>query len=82
MLFRSDSALIQQIQQGGELPKSATVNYSGPTLVERLGGSALLSLGANVEPASVLLIKVPSGWRIRDYLSGAQATSVTPSPTP
>jgi hypothetical protein len=80
--FLDDSALIQQIQQGGEVPQSATIDYSGLTLVERLGGSALLSLGNNDNPASVLIIKGASGWRVRDYLSGAQATSVTPAPTP
>jgi hypothetical protein len=73
--------LIQQIQQGGEVPKSATIDYSGLTLVERLGGSALLSLGTKDNLASVVVIKGASGWRIRDYLSGAQATSVTPAPT-
>jgi eukaryotic-like serine/threonine-protein kinase len=80
--FIEDSALIQRIQQGGELSKSATIDFSGLTLVERLGGSALLSLGTNDNPASVLVIKGASGWRIRDYLSGVQATNVPPAPTP
>jgi hypothetical protein len=76
--FLQDSAIIQQVQQGGEIPKSATIDASAPTLVERLGDSALVSLGTGGDPASVLLIKGTSGWRIRDELTGVQAT---PRPT-
>jgi hypothetical protein len=73
--FLQDSAIIQQIQQGGEIPKSATIDSSAPTLVERLGDSALVSLGVGGDLASVLLIKGASGWRIRDELTGVQATA-------
>jgi hypothetical protein len=73
--FLQDSALIQQIQQGGEIPTSATIDYSGLQLVERLGDSALVGLGENSNPSSILLIKGVAGWRIRDVLTGAQATA-------
>ena len=77
--FLQDSALIQQIQQGGEIATSTNIDSSSLSLVERLGDSALISLsadnsgagsaGADSEPASILLIRGASGWRIRDLLS-------------
>jgi hypothetical protein len=77
--FSIDAALIQQIQTGGEIPAStrtvaATLRLR---LTERLGDTALIDLGGQSEPASILVIKTKAGWRIRDILSGAQA-----SPTP
>lgn len=39
-------------------------------LIQRLGDSALVSLGPDSEPASVLLVKGEAGWRIRDYVAG------------
>ena len=67
---RDDSALILAIRSGGEIPTGATISSHQPRLVERLGDSALVSLGANSDPASVLMIRSKAGWRLRSYLSG------------
>jgi hypothetical protein len=75
--FASDAALIQQIQAGGELPKTDLAGAGQLTLTERLGDTALIRLGEGGSEASILAIRTRAGWRIRDYLSGAQAT---PSP--
>jgi serine/threonine protein kinase len=72
--YSADAALIEQLQGGSEIPKSAIITAAGPTLVETLGDSAILSLGPNSNPASVLMIRAEAGWRIRGYLSGIQAT--------
>jgi hypothetical protein len=66
----ADQQLIRDVQAGGELPELVTIVASEIMLEERLGNSALLSLGdvAESEPASVLLMKVEAGWRIRDFL--------------
>ena len=66
--FDTDAELISGIQAGGEIPDAAAIDYSAITLVERLGDTALLGLGRNSKPASVLVIKGEAGWRIRDYL--------------
>jgi eukaryotic-like serine/threonine-protein kinase len=79
--FASDAAAIQQIQEGGEVPPASSVTAAAPSLVERLGDSALISLGANSKPASVLVIRTEAGWRIRDYLSGTRATGSSPVPS-
>lgn len=78
--FTSDAALIQQVQQGGEQPNDEVPAGTGLSLIEKLGDTALIGLGgatgaANAHPASLLVIKTKAGWRIRDYLSGAQATA-------
>ena len=77
--FTSDAALIQQVQQGGEIPKFAPEAGAELALVERLGDTALINLGARGQPgggpASILVIRSKTGWRIRDVLSGAQATA-------
>jgi hypothetical protein len=84
--FASDAALIQQIQDGGETPKSALTGGSILTLVERMGDSALISLavdgttGAVGTPSSILVIRSRGQWRIRDFLSGAQATRSSSPP--
>jgi eukaryotic-like serine/threonine-protein kinase len=74
----SDTALIRQVQNGGELPKNTMAGAAELTLVERLGDSALIGLGAESDPASILVIRTKAGWRIRDVLSGAQATPRAP----
>jgi hypothetical protein len=73
--FASDAALIQQVQGGGELPNTVVAGGAQFTLVERLGDTALISLGAHSSPASILAIRTKGGWRIRDYVTGVQATS-------
>jgi hypothetical protein len=66
-----DRELIVALQNGtGELPSSMDVVSVDLKLVERLGDTALVTLGGGVEttPASLLLMKGEAGWRIRDYL--------------
>lgn len=64
-----DQALIRSLQDGAEAPTVA-ITASSPALVERLGNSAILSLGdvPETQPASLLLMKGEAGWRIRTYL--------------
>lgn len=82
--YADDAALIQQLQEGAETPKSASITAPAPSLTEQLGDSVILSLGlgrsATGGPASVLMIENQNGWRIRGYLTGVQATG-SPSPT-
>ena len=61
-----DRALIASIA-AGEQP-GALPTIRDPVLVQRLGDSALVSLGPDSEPASLLLVKGEAGWRIRDYV--------------
>lgn len=70
----SDLQLIRSIQDGGEVPAATTFASDEITLIERLGGSALLGLGrvADGEPASVLMMKGEAGWRIRDFLPASR----------
>ena len=63
----ADRRAIRGILDGGEAPPHPDVR--SPTLVERLGDSALVDLGPDSDPASVLLLKGEAGWRIRDYLA-------------
>ena len=68
--WQSDVDSIRDLQNGGELgdPGPDTVG----ALVERLGGSALVSLGpvqsGTNATASVLIVKTEAGWRIRSVL--------------
>jgi hypothetical protein len=73
--YNADADLIQHIQSGGEMPKTAAVTAAAPKLVEQLGDVALVDLGPKGSPGAVELIKETDGWRIRGYLSGKQATS-------
>jgi eukaryotic-like serine/threonine-protein kinase len=72
--FTADSGAIQQIQGGGEIPQPAPTAGAVLALTERLGDTALISVGGQSSPASILVIRTKAGWRIRDYLSGEQAT--------
>ena len=65
-----DSQLIMAIRAGGEIPPIATLTAGAPKVVERLGDSALVSLGRNSNPASVLMIRSKAGWRLRGFLDG------------
>jgi hypothetical protein len=62
----ADRMALQAILDGGDAPRS--LSLTSATLVERLGDSALVDLGRDSDPASVLLLKGEAGWRIRDYL--------------
>ncbi|GGK85996.1 hypothetical protein GCM10007382_02500 [Salinibacterium xinjiangense] len=66
----ADRALIRDIQAGQELPSPWGIEPGDPILDERLGDSAIVSLGdtADDQPASLLLMKSEAGWLIRDYL--------------
>jgi hypothetical protein len=68
----ADQAAIRGAQQGGELPDAlggAVISDGPPVLIERLGDSALVRLGATASGASLLLVKGAAGWRIRDVFS-------------
>jgi hypothetical protein len=66
--FGVDRGLIRDILDGGESSALPGIDPAAVALVQRLGDSALVSLGPDSEPASVLLVKGEAGWRIRDYL--------------
>jgi hypothetical protein len=77
----TDSALIRRLQNGAELPVGALISAPAPTLIERLGDSALVLLDRSHVPAAsmteVLMIKERSGWRIRSFSSGRPLQSTT-----
>ncbi len=62
----ADRALVRSVLGGAELPPLPKPTEA--TLTQRLGDSALVALGSETEPASLLLVKGEAGWRIRDYL--------------
>jgi hypothetical protein len=62
----ADRSALTAILDGGVAPPSISAHDA--VLTERLGNSALLTLAADSDPASVLLLKGEAGWRIRDYL--------------
>jgi len=66
----TDAELIQSIVDGTEPPIDALFATPDVTLVDRLGDSALVSLGdvPKTQPASLLLVKGEAGWRIRGYM--------------
>jgi eukaryotic-like serine/threonine-protein kinase len=70
--FDADRAAIHGVLEGGVAPSRLQV--ASAALVERLGDSALIDLGPDSDPASVLLLKSEAGWRIRDYLTGGGAS--------
>jgi hypothetical protein len=78
--FSSDTAAIQRVQQGGQTTTGSTHGGRPLTLVERLGDTALVRIGDDSEPASVLMIRTEAGWRIRDFLGAAQTTTSPASP--
>ena len=49
---------------------AASVEVVGVRVVERLGDSALIELGPETAPASLLLMRSEAGWRIRDWVAG------------
>jgi hypothetical protein len=69
--FAADTARVSSIVSGEEIPDDPVRVAGSPTLVERLGDSALVALGApETAPASVLLMRTEAGWRFRDYYAG------------
>lgn len=63
-----DRAGLEVLRAGeeAELPAVAPVDAA---LVERLGDSALVRLGPQTAPASLLLVRSEAGWRIRDWVA-------------
>ncbi len=66
----ADRTLVRDIQDGREVPAPWRVRRDQLAVDERLGDTAIVSLGdaADDKPASLLLMKSEAGWRIRDYL--------------
>lgn len=48
----------------------ASVEVVDVRVVERLGDSALVEVGPETAPASLLLMRSEAGWRIRDWVAG------------
>jgi eukaryotic-like serine/threonine-protein kinase len=65
-----DQAAVLAMQEGGESPALPRVDPTAMSLVERLGDTAIVALGSETEPASLLLMRSEAGWRIREYLTG------------
>jgi hypothetical protein len=65
--WEADRAALRAVIEGGDAP--SRLPLTSATLVERLGDSALVDLGPDSDPASILLLKGEAGWRIRDYLA-------------
>lgn len=74
--LEADRAMLADVQSGAELPAFPAVVPGSAEVTERLGDSAIVAVALSRpgsdedEPASVLLMKGESGWRIRDQLSG------------
>ena len=70
--MEADSHLIRQVQRGEELPVGALLTGVQLRLVQRFGDSAIIQIllpgaGASpTHPASLLIVKGETGWRIRD----------------
>ena len=64
----ADRELVAAVIDGDAAAVVVDVDPALVRLVQRLGDSALVSLGPDSEPASILLVKGEAGWRIRDYL--------------
>ncbi|MET1044789.1 MAG: protein kinase [Microbacteriaceae bacterium] len=65
----ADEATLRAVRDGQVDAASVDIAVGDPLLVERLGDSALIDLGTDSEPASLLVIRGEAGWRIRAYLS-------------
>ncbi|MGL4339527.1 MAG: protein kinase domain-containing protein [Rhodoglobus sp.] len=68
--MRTDRLEIRELQEGAGLPASWAVDPAQVSTQERLGNSAIVSLGQPTDnkPSSLLIIKDETGWKIRDYL--------------
>lgn len=65
-----DRTAIVLVRDGGEVPQAfgSPSTAPAPTLTQRLGDTALVSLGADTPPASALMVRSEAGWRIRELL--------------
>jgi len=64
-----DRRAMQALRAGDEA-RYPVVEAVDARLVERLGDSALVQLGPQTAPASLLLMRSEAGWRIRDWVAG------------
>jgi hypothetical protein len=67
-----DRAALRTLRDGHEA-WFASVDPIDARLVERLGDSALVELGPETAPASLLLMRSEAGWRIRDWIAAEEA---------
>lgn len=72
-----DLALLEQASDSTELGISVGSENSAPKLLQELGDTVLLEIGAKT-PLSLLIIRDEGGWKIRDLLPQAKVTSSSP----
>ncbi|QNO36453.1 hypothetical protein H4J02_07875 [Protaetiibacter sp. SSC-01] len=65
-----DRRAVTALREGREAEPSG-VEPVDAQLVERLGDSALVRVGPETAPASLLLVRSEAGWRIRDWVAVA-----------
>ena len=58
--------------RAGDEARYRDADASAPRLIERLGAGALIEVGPETAPASLLLMKSEAGWRIRDWVAGGE----------
>lgn len=77
--MEADAYRVRIVQEGGiESPEPSIVGIA-PTLVDRLGDSALLSLDrAGSAAGTLLLVRTEQGWRIRDLVFASDAATAEP----
>lgn len=77
--MEADAYRVRIVQEGGiENPEPSIVGIA-PTLVDRLGDSALLSLDrAGSAVGTLLLVRTEQGWRIRDLVFASDAATAEP----
>ena len=72
--LEADRYFLRQLQAGSTI-KDRKLDATTIALVQRLGDSAIVGLGApsapSIYPASVLVVKVDGQWRIRDLTIGS-----------
>ncbi len=72
--LESDRYFLRQLQAGSTIT-DRKLDASTVALVQRLGDSAIVGLGAQIVPgiypASVLIVKIDGRWKIRDLTIGA-----------
>ncbi|WP_198295588.1 protein kinase [Diaminobutyricimonas sp. LJ205] len=66
--YAADEAMIRAARDGGGPAVAEPLGHGQLTLVEQVGASALVHLGTDSKPASLLMIRGEAGWRIRAYL--------------
>lgn len=67
--LEDDQAAVASVLAGGELPAAIDFDPAVAVVTERMGDSALVELGPDSEPASLLVMRGEAGWRIRDYIA-------------